>query len=359
MLALLTVVALAAADIPPPPAPPGEQQLVSWVMSPALCRGSGDTPRAERMIRRPDPQHALAWLYPAVLRPVTLDFRIDATGRPLSIVRVNPDYQFAMADVVPAFAASRFAPGGERSRCTVTFTARTDVIAVAPVADLVAYSVFPNEPPPRAVWDRVRPPGSTCTDPVPEVLLRAFPHFKALPDQPGYRSWSMVGYDLDRSGKPVRPHITASSGTPALDQASVRAVATSRFERGARTGCFFPYWKGAATLPAPPAPEEDSVRPADATCPKEHDFERKPALFYPERYSRRSIEGWAIIAFDVASWGATGNIRMLASEPTSEFGEAAKAMIGNVTFKPSPHGYTGCIERVFYRMPAVKKAVTS
>lgn len=41
---------------------------------------------------------------------------------------------------------------------------------------------------------------------------------------------------------------------------------------------------------------------------------------------------------------------MVASEPTSDFGEAAKAMIGALSRKPSRAGASGCIERVVYRM---------
>ncbi|MGU3316584.1 energy transducer TonB [Sphingomonas sp. M6A6_1c] len=353
MLAIATTFVLAAAapgDLAPLPLPPGGQSLISWVMSPALCRGANDGVAAERIVRPPDPQRSLGWLSAAASRPVTLDFRIDATGRPLSITRTTPGYVPFAEDVVPAFAASRFTPGRERRRCTVTFSARGEPVADAPVADLIAYTLVPGATPPRAVWDRIRPAGSTCVDPAPEVLLRAFPPFKALPDQPGYRSWAMVGYDLDRAGKPVRQHLVAGSGAPALDRAALRAVGASRFERGVRTGCFFPYWKAPATLPMPEAPMEDRVRPVDATCPREHDYDRKPQLSYPTAYNRRSIEGWAIIAFDAASWGQTGNIRVIAAEPSADFGDAATAMIRNVTFRPSPHGYTGCIERVLYRI---------
>ena len=353
MITLVTVSALAASapmSVPAPTTSPAGQALVSWVMSPVLCRGQGDTVRAERVVRAADPDRALGWGEVTGFRPVTLDFRIDPAGRPLSITRTVTGYVPFADDVVPAFTASRFASGAARTRCTVTFTARHEAIGTASRADLIAYTLVPGAAPPRALWDRIRPEGSTCTDPAPDVLLRAFPDFKALPDQPGYRSWTMVGYDLDRAGKPIKPHTIADSGAAGFDAAAVRAVARSRFERGARTGCFYPYWKAPATLPAPVPPEEDSVRPADAICPKEHDFDRKPVLRYPEPYNRRHIEGWAIIAFDVASWGATGNIRTLAAEPASDFGEAATAMIGNLTFKPSPHGYTGCIERVIYRI---------
>ncbi|GAA0666183.1 TonB family protein [Sphingomonas insulae] len=330
-----------------------EQQLLRWMASPVLCSGGGAGVTAQQVVRAPDPQVGLAWDIASQRRTMTLDFRIDATGRPLSIVRRTPAenaYVPDAQDVVPAFAASRFAPGPERTGCTVTFTANLTPIAAAPLADVMAYTVFPTSGRAKAIADRLRMPGDDCADPEPAVLLRAFPDFKRLPDQPGYPSWSMVGYDIDRSGKPTRLRALAGSGTPALDVAARKAVAASRFERGARAGCLYFYYKRGTILPPPPAPEEDALRPAAATCPRDHVWDRKPVLTYPSGYSRRSIEGWAIVAYDVAPWGQTGNVRILQAEPTAEFGDAATAMIRNATFRAGGGGYVGCIDRVLYRI---------
>jgi TonB family protein len=335
------------------PGAPPEQQLLRWVMSPALCSGGQAGVSAQQVVRAPDPQLGLGWDIPGQRRTMTLDFRIDASGRPLSIVRRIPSgngYVPDAQDVMPAFAASRFHPGGERVGCTVTFTASLTPVAVAPLADVMAYAVFPIGGRATPIGDRIRAAGGDCFDPAPAVLLRAFPDFKRLPDQPGYPSWSMTGYDLDSAGKPVRVRTLAGTATPELDAAARASVARSRFERGARTGCSYPYYKTATLLPPPAAPEEDAVRPADATCPRDHVWDRKPVLSYPSPYSRRSIEGWAMIAYDVAPWGQTGNVRVLQSEPTAEFGDAAMQMIRNATFKQGGGGYVGCVDRVLYRM---------
>ncbi len=330
---------------------PAEQQLLRWTASPALCRDAGaGGVRGQPMVRAPEPQRALSWVT-YVRRPsLTFDFRIDASGRPLSIRRAvpaAPTYVADAQDVAPALAASRFAPGVARSGCTVTFTAVATPISTAPLAEILAFSALPSGTPNRALWQRVRLPGSTCVDPVPDVLLRAFPAFRTLPDQPGFRSWSLTGYDLDAAGKPIRLRTVASSGTPELDAAARRAVAASRFERGARVGCLYPYYKNATVLAAPEPPEEERLRPADATCPRQHDWSRAPVLSYPPAYSSRSIEGWAIVAYDVAPWGQTGNLRVLQSEPTADFGEAATQMIRSAAHKPGG-GYVGCTERVLY-----------
>lgn len=371
-MTILIATALAAVQVAPaaPPAPPPvvslpvvlrerspgvplapQPQLLRWSMSPVLCReGGGGTPglRAQPVLTTSEPQRALAWLLPNQPRTVAFDFRIDASGRPLSIVRATSAYVADAQDLAPALAATRFAPEAERGGCTVTFTASGTTVAAAPIADVMAYSVFPTMPPGKPVWDRLRAASGTCADPAPAVLLRAYPAFKTLPNQPGYPTWSMVGYDLDAAGRPRNLRTVAGSGTPALDRAARDAVARSRFEKGARTGCLYPYYKTATILAAPPAPEEASARPADATCPAQRDWVRPPVLTYPTAWQRRSIEGWAMVVYDVAPWGQTGNIRVLAAEPSAEFGEAATAMIRNATVKPAGVGYTGCVDRVRY-----------
>ncbi|MCP3733398.1 energy transducer TonB [Sphingomonas sp. RP10(2022)] len=367
LIASLLAGAAVAQTVPPPvelfrrtpgphasavPASPPQQQLGRWLMSPVLCAGAaGSDVTAQPLVRAPDPQRFLGWSGTTPRRTLTVDFRIDRDGRPLSIARRGTgEYVYVpdAEDVLPALAASRFAPGIARDRCTATFTADLTPIAAAPIDDVMAYSVFPSRAPVRAIWDRLRPPGSTCTDPAPDVLLRAFPAFKAMPDQPGYRTWSMTGYDLDAAGKPRNVRTVAGSGAASLDLGARDAVARSRFERGARVGCLYPYFKGPAILPAPVPPEEDAVRPARATCPQHHGWNRAPVLVYPTTYQRRSIEGWAMIAYDVAPWGQTGNVRVLQAEPSAEFGDAAMAMIRNATLPSSDTGYTGCVDRVRY-----------
>jgi TonB family protein len=363
--ALSPIQIVPVAPPPPPPPPvvlvsrephgygngrPPEQRLLIWRTTGVLCRGAqSEEPSAPVFVRAPDPQRTLTWATNEP-RTVTLDFRIDESGRPLSIARSVPDYVSGSEDIAPALAASRFAPGQAHTGCKVTFSASPMPVAEAPLADVIAYAIFPTAPPIAAIRERIRPVASTCVYPAPDVLLRAFPAFDSLPDQPGYRSWSVVGYDLDAKGKPRNLKTVAGSGAPALDRASREAVARSRFASGVRTGCRYPYHKNAAILAAPTAPEEDAMRPVDSTCPRDHVWSRPPALNYPASYSRRRIEGWAMIAYDVAPWGQTGNVRVLRSEPTAEFGEAASGMIRGAVFRDGGKGFVGCIDRVLYVM---------
>ncbi|WP_232473814.1 TonB family protein [Sphingomonas sp. MA1305] len=355
MIALASsAIALAAAQVPPPAmiaVDPPQQYLVRWTRSPVLCAAADGSMATAAMTQPVDPGRTLTWAGSTGLqRTLTLTFRIDDQGRPLSLRRESTGYVADAQDVMPAFAASRFAAGAARERCTVTFTDSRSPLSAAPVDDVRAYSVFPSATPTEAVWRRIRPAGATCYDPTPDVLLRAYPDFAKLPEQRGALAWSMVGFDIERNGKPVAVRTVTGSSQPALDAAARQAVQRSRFVAGARTGCLFPYFKAPATLPAPIPPEEEAVRPAGATCPSKHGWVRAPQLTYPGRYRRRSIEGWAMIAYDVAPWGETGNVRVLSAEPTGEFGDAAMAMIRNASLPPSQAGYIGCVDRVRYVM---------
>lgn len=351
ILAALAVAAPAMGTVPPPPPPSPGQWLLHWTMSPVLCRDGGGQPPA--MVS--EPRRAVLY-YPGNRGSVTFDFRIDANGRPLSIARRGSDYLPDGEDIAPAFAATRFAPGAQRQGCVVTFTPNITPVAGAPMHEVLATFMTPRSNAPRSVWDRIHA-GGDCGDPAPAALLRAFPDFKALPDQPGFISWTMIGFDLSPGGKPRAIRTLDGSGTPTLDRAGREAVARSRFEKGAHKGCTFGYFKAATLLPAPPAPEEDAWRPAATTCPREHVWERAPRLVYPANYNARSIEGWAMVTFDVAPWGEIGNVHAQASEPTADFGQAAETMLRGGTFKPGP-GYVGCVERVRYviRKPGIPKA---
>jgi len=325
---------------------PAGQQLVRWQPGTATCAGG-----VVQTVQAPDPAMTATygWRGAAARNTATFRFRIVADGRPLGIERAAKDYVPDSQDLAPALAATRFSPGAQ-SGCSITFTTERTDFADAAVSDVLAFTVFPTGTVPREAWQRVQPAASTCFNPAPAVLLRAFPDFKKLPSQAGRREWSMTEFDTNPAGKPVNVRTVGGSGSTALDAAARGAVARSRFERGARRGCRYPYWQGGSILAAPVMPSEDAFRPAGATCPKTLPYDRQPRLVYPQPYLRRRIEGWAIVAFDVAPWGATGNLRVLAAEPTAEFGDAALNVLRTATKRPSNTGYVGCVDRVRFRI---------
>ncbi len=296
------------------------------------------------------------WLqrvYPnsAKYAPVSFAFDIDASGRPLAIRKGNAATPFGVADDLgPALAATRFRPGQAKTGCTIVYSPELTAIDDAPLSALMAYSANQlSGPLPPEAWKRIFATGTCKGDAAAGLRSRAFPNFRAIPAEPGVRDWSMVGYDVGQVGASINIETLASSGNAALDEASRAATAETRYWSGAFTGCRFSYWRSAGTLPAPPAPQEDAFRPAGATCPERRDWATPPVLRFPEPYRRRSIEGWAVVTYDVAPWGEINNIQVKASQPSEDFGTQAVAVLRSARVEAGP-GAVGCVERVRFVM---------
>jgi TonB family protein len=316
---------------------------------PGKVRCGGD-PVAAVQWRRP--YQTLGWARTPPT-PISYRFRIAADGRPLSIAKAIPtSYLFGVEDVAPSLAASRFAPGTERGDCTVTYTPRLTSFAETPVEDLVSYTLNPlSGPLPREGWAAIFPAAATCDDePKPAPLNQAFPDYDKVPGTPGVRDWTLLGYDTDDDGVPKNIGVVTGTRNAALDAAGAAALARSRYAGGRRTGCRFPYVKTADILPAPAMPATATFQTAAPPAACKAGWATKPPLRYPAPYRRRAIEGWAVIGFDVAPWGATGNVRVLESEPAADFGEQAADLIRAARRAPSPSGATGCVERVRFQM---------
>lgn len=347
LIAILAVVAQLP-PAPPPvhvdsagPAVPAPETLTSWQVGEVRCNGAPIRP-----LRMERPYPALRY-GDGDATSVTLSFRIDADGRPLGI---TPSSQFGDAtDLAPALAASLFAAGQPQDGCTVRYAGTALAVSVAPLADAMEFTIFPATRPTRMLWERVKPAGTSCFDPPPALRNRSFPDFDRIAQPAGTTSWSMIGFDIDAGGEPVARHVVAGSGLAPLDQASLEAVGASRFGPDRRTGCLYPYFRRGGTLAAPMIPEEAATKPAGATCPTHLEWARHPALDFPEPFRRRSIEGWAVISYDVAPWGETGNIKVLAAEPADVFGDYGVRAIRSGR-KVASTGYSGCVDRVRFVM---------
>lgn len=296
------------------------------------------------------------WLqrvYPnsAKYAPVSFAFDIDASGRPLANRKGNAATPFGVADDLgPALATTRFRPGQAKTGCTIVYSPELTAIDDAPLSALMAYSANQlSGPLPPEAWKRIFATGTCKGDAAAGLRSRAFPNFRAIPAEPGVRDWSMVGYDVGQVGASINIETLASSGNAALDEASQAATAETRYWSGAFTGCRFSYWRSAGTLPAPPAPEEDAFRPAGATCPERRDWATPPVLRFPEPYRRRSIEGWAVVTYDVGPWGEINNSQVKASQPSEDFGTQAVAVLRSARVEAGP-GAVGCVERVRFVM---------
>lgn len=358
LLALASPASAVPAQVPSPPAvvgnPQAQRPMLAWMPGEARCGGDRIS---VVMMRRP--YTTLGWASNnGPPQSISYRFRIDDMGRPLSIERVGNAPVSQADDIGPALASTRFAAGAAQEDCEVSYTARRTPLDAAPVEDLISYSLNPIAGPlPEAGWNRIRPAGATCGDePRPQPLTQVFPDFPTLPSTPGIRDWSMVAYDQDASGRPINVRIAYGTRNEALDKAAVTAMKASRYSGGARTGCLYPYWRMPAKMAAPALPDPETLRPAGSNCPADGDWASRPALVYPEPYRRCSIEGAAIVAFDVAPWGETGNLRVVASEPSDDFGRQAMNLIRNAKKAPSASGHVGCIERVRFVMAPTGEA---
>lgn len=350
--ALLGLPAAALPSQPAPPASPGgpRQMLIQWMPGEVRCRGTMVSGQA---IRRP--WNMLGWTVEAAPRSTTLRFAIDERGRPVSISRDGPDYLPFGDDILSAMAASRFPAGKPHEGCGVTFTMQAVPLDQAAAPELMSYTINPlSGRLPEEGWKSIRASGGPCLDPpLPRALIRHIPDFVKIPATPGVRDWSMIRYDLNAAGKPVHAAILTGTGTgnAALNAAGLTAMRASRFTRGAKTGCLAPYWREAGTLPAPDMPEAiRATRVADGNCPDEHGWATPPQLRFPEPYRRRRIEGWAVIRYDVAPWGELGNLTVIASEPTADFGRQAITVLRSARLPAQRQGYVGCVDRVRFDM---------
>jgi len=348
--ALLAPQAQALSTPPPPPIiddqPVGAPlQWLKWTPGEVRCGGQAVAP-----VAMGQPAGRFGFVPEGAPTQQRYRFRIDAAGRPLTIVQdsMMTFSQVAGDDPGAVLAVSRFPAGPARSDCTIAFVAQGTPIDAAPPGDLMAYSIssmFGRMSAP--AWKRITPAGSTCFDtPRPAPLIRVLPDFDALPATPGVKDWSMVGYDLDAKGRPTQVRIVEGTGNRALDAASVKAIQGSRFTGGARTACLYPFWRKPAPVASPESPDKASLRPEGSNCPADRPWAVMPKLIYPAAYRQRGIEGWAAIAYDVAPWGETGNIRVLASEPATAFGQQAIQIVRLARKAPSQESATGCVEIV-------------
>ncbi len=322
--------------------------LIQW--SPGEVRCDGAVLAGPSTVRRPWNQ--LGWAGGNGARSITIRFAIDASGRPVSIGRGGTDFVPYADDVAPALTASRFAERAPHQDCSITYTMRSSTMAEADAPELMSYTVHPlSGRLPEEGWKRIRDAAGDCQDPPqPQPLERHYPDFATIPATPGVRDWTMIRYDVDASGKVRAPTVLTGTGNRALDAAGLKAMRESRFTKGARKGCLYPYWRMAAKLPAPDMPEAIRETKVAGHCPDQHGWAVPPQLRFPEPYRRRSIEGWAVIRYDVAPWGETGNWTVVEAQPSADFGTQAIAMIRAARLPTSDQGYTGCIDRVRFNM---------
>lgn len=283
---------------------------------------------------------------------VELSFRIDADGRARGIENKGQRYVWPQnEDAEPALAGSRFAAGKAHTGCTIRYSVRSVPLAEATPAQLGNFWAVPHtdRTQDRAVWKALQPAGSTCYDTPLRPQVARYPDY-GMPGRPGVPDYAVVAFDVDKAGKSVAVRTLMSSGNPAFDRSVIAAAQGTSFEAGApRTGCVVRYGKGPKVPLVAPALDKDAFKPADA-CKDEPKWVSKPPLRFPPNFARRSIQGWAVLRFDVAPWGSVGNVRVLASEPADAFGVAARSIVEMAKKPASDRGYSGCIQVVSFKI---------
>lgn len=319
--------------------------LLTWTPGTPEC-GAAVTP--VRLLR---PYNSLAPIG-GEQSPVTLRFAIDDDGRTMSISGEGSGARSNGRDeIAAALAASTFRSGAARTACTLTYYPSINRHADVPLAEIASYALNPvSGYVPKAMRDRLEASGTCFSGERPRPVLQAYPRLGDLRLTPGVGEWQLVGYDLDTEGKPVNLSRLTGSGHVALGEAAIDAMARSRFENGSRTGCHFVYKLPAATLAAPDLDPGLPDETGGASCGKDGSWDRPPRLVYPSAYLKRAIEGWAVLRYDVATWGEIGNVQVLGAQPTADFGEQAKRMLSTAKVKPSDSGAIGCIQRVRYKI---------
>lgn len=339
-----------------------KQELVEIVPGAVTCDDEVVRPIA---IERPFPVMVNS-ARGAIAQPSTLTFRIDPDGRPLGIAQARdaaptgPRLYYNTADLAPALAASRFPAGHPQQSCRISFEPRPVPSAEVPIALAQRYLVSPHtrQGTDAALFRRIHPLDTNCIDGgTPKVRVRVYPDFEKISQPRGTWTYAMTSFDIDAQGKPVKVRIASSDGNVALDRASMEAVRQSRFAPEARHGCTYPYYRmPAEPLEAPVAPDKGMFVPATAKCAAEAKWAYIAPLVFPSGFLARRIEGWALIGYDVAPWGQTGNVRVLAAEPAAAFGEQALSIVRDARKGAADVGMTGCVTMVRFVMPQANPA---
>ncbi len=286
------------------------------------------------------------------LPEVELSFRIDADGRARGIEKKGERFTWPLNDdAEPALAGSRFTSGQAHTGCTIRYGAKSVPFAEAPIAQLAAFWAVPHpdRSQDRAVMKALQPVGANCYDTALHPRVVHYADYK-LPGRPGAPDFAVVTFDVDKTGKSVAVRTLTSTGNAAFDKNVMAAAAATSFEAGSpRTGCVARYGRSTRAPLTTPAPDKNAFKPAE-TCKEEPAWLSKPPLRFPANFNRRSIQGWAMLRFDVAPWGAVGNVRVLASEPADEFGVAARPIVEMAKKPSSERGYSGCIQLVSFKI---------
>lgn len=363
----MLVALLASLSVPAPPAPPGysRAEIISFTVDQVSC-ADGAVPAGGLV----HPLTAVWTRYGTTsdaAPPPTyrFEFAIDGQGRARTIRREAtspPNYYFDTSDLAPSLSASRFPAGAPHDKCSIRYKASFSSIETAAMSDLYELASRP-EPVGNAprLYERVRPAGSTCPGEPGQYRRLNLPAFERMRPVVGDPAWVFFAFDVDAGGKPAGLRILGTSGDAELDAAGRRALLANRYAPGSGyRGCTYHFHLSDVTEhPAPDlpvdAPGGTVDQPGCMIDPKSISGLLDGSA-YPKPFARRRIEGMAIVGYDTAPWGGVGNVKVLLSEPTEDFGTVARNAFSNAHVAENATGRRGCVQRVKFKLPPTSTA---
>jgi TonB family protein len=160
-------------------------------------------------------------------------------------------------------------------------------------------------------------------------------------------------WNIDADGRATDVETLGSSGDVDLDSEARRAAAETRMQPGpARTGCVYNLYRSGGTLAAPPLTPEDQREDPLQQCPPAvaDRFAVRANPVFPTVFNERSIEGWALIRFDIAPWGQIGNVSVIEAQPAAAFGVDALRLVQSSQATPGFEAGVRCVVPVRYKL---------
>jgi TonB family protein len=247
--------------------------------------------------------------------------------------------------IEPALAVLRFTPGHAMTGCqahldgkvlSADAAGRHEILkafALTPFATFAAYQT--------PIYRYALPPGSDCyTGEAPRPRIQYFAPVDEMKEAPGARAWAVLQYDIGSDGATRNVELAASSGRKDLDDAAREAISKSRYAPHAKRGCMTKFFDTPGAVKPPPPPPIALEKTGG--CPSSPKITFNGFNTYPSEFARRRVEGYALLQFDVAPWGAIGEIKVLKAEPSDAFGNAARLMLQNGK-APSGQALQGCL----------------
>ena len=285
-----------------------------------------------------------------------LSFSIAADGRTVDI-RPADAAPIAFATLQAGLAVWRF-PAQARKDCRLTIRWRSVRLDEAETPDLLNYFAVTRDRGALrdAVAKRLGGDGADCGDRFggrrPDTVV--FPDFeKGRKPAPGGRSWSVTRWNIDAEGRATDVETLGSSGDADLDSEARRATAETRMHPGpARTGCVYNLYRSGETLAAPPMKPEDQREDPLQQCPATiaDRFSVRANPVFPTVFRDRSVEGWALIRFDIAPWGQIGNASVIEAQPAAAFGVDALRLVQTSQATPGFEAGVRCVVPVRYTL---------